>query len=83
MSKKSKTQTATIPTPGVIAAGESYTLDEFLQRVGWGERAWRSARRNGLLVRSAGGRRYITGSDFHEYLRKSAAPTETPPHEEA
>jgi hypothetical protein len=54
----------------VIRDGEAYLLDEFRARVGWGVAAWRTARRNGLQSYKAGGRTYVAGADFIEWLTK-------------
>lgn len=45
-----------------------YRLDDFQKLTGLGRSAMRTARRNGLKVRRTGGRAYVLGRDFIEYL---------------
>jgi hypothetical protein len=58
--------------PGVIRVDELYTLDEFRSRTGLGEQWLRTARRSGLRVLYLGGRAFIRGRDFVDFLEKSA-----------
>lgn len=55
-------------TPAVIEPGHLYGLDEAKRRMRWSATAFRTARRNGLRVRYAGGRGYVRGSDLIEYI---------------
>jgi hypothetical protein len=61
-----------------IVVGEIYTADEFLRRVGWKNAAFTAARKAGLKCVVAGGRRWVRGSWFAEYLEMLAA-TNRPP----
>lgn len=47
-----------------------YVLDEFKAVMKWGDRAMRSARRDGLKVRYVGGRAYVLGEDVIEWIRQ-------------
>jgi hypothetical protein len=58
-----------IAPAGPICADESYGLDDFLSRVGWRRSALRKAKRNGLRVAKAGGRTFVLGAWFHEFLK--------------
>ena len=49
--------------PGVI-----YALPLFKQITGFGTHAMRTARRQGLKVRRLGGRVFVMGSDFLDYV---------------
>jgi hypothetical protein len=49
-----------------------YPLAELEQRSGLGKAAMRTARGNGLSVLYTGGRAFVYGRDFHEYVRKNA-----------
>ncbi len=51
-----------------IEAGATYPLPIFQQRSGLGKDAMRAARRNGLKVIRLGGRAFVRGSDFSEFL---------------
>jgi hypothetical protein len=55
---------------GEIRPDTLYPLSVFQARVGWGERAMRQARRNGLIVRRLGVRSYVMGSDFLMYFNQ-------------
>jgi len=56
-----------------IVDGESYTLREFQRRTHLGNWALRTARRRGLKVCRVGGRAYISGRDWMDYLSEHAA----------
>ncbi len=58
----------TIEFPGVIDRDAVYTKPEFLRRVGWGEDAFRLAKRRGLKVRYLATRCFVAGQAFLEYL---------------
>ncbi len=45
-----------------------YRLDEFMKLVGWGRWAMRTARADGLKVIYRGGRGFVRGADFVEFL---------------
>ena len=57
---------------GVIRADESYTLEEFMRRVGKKIAGMRSARRAGLRVLREGKQTYVLGRDWIDYLLKTA-----------
>ncbi len=59
---------ATTAPPGLIEPGVSYRIDEFQKRTGLGRWALRTARRNGLTVRYAGGRAFVNGTDWIAYV---------------
>lgn len=48
-----------------------YTLDEAKSRTGWGNWAFRSARRRGLVVRKVGVRHYVSGKDLIAFIEQS------------
>lgn len=58
-------------TLGPIERGVVYPLGDFQTRVGWGRHAMRAARRRGLRVRYEGGRGFVRGDDFHDYLTRA------------
>ena len=58
---------------GATRPGEIYTRQEFLQRIGWKDAAFRTARRAGLRVSYAGGKCFVRADDWAEYLERSAA----------
>lgn len=60
---------ATIKT-GEIRSDSLYTLDEVKHRLGLGQSAFRTARRNGLVIRRIGRRGYVLGKDLIEYVTK-------------
>lgn len=60
--------TATKAAPSSIEADVLYHLEEFKSRLGWSHHAMRTARRSGLKVRYVGGRAYVMGRDFFDYL---------------
>lgn len=51
-----------------IESGCTYPLDEFARRSGLGRHALREARRKGLKVKRLGGRAYVRGDDFDEFI---------------
>ena len=55
-------------SPGVIAVGELYRLDEARNRLGWSESALRAAKRRGLRLLVCGKRRYVTGDEILRFL---------------
>lgn len=54
---------------GSIRADEALTLAEFRRRTKLGDWALRTLRRQGLRVVTAGGRRFVLGEDFLQFLR--------------
>lgn len=57
------------PSPSApILDSEAYSLDEFLRRVGWKRGALMQARREGLRVAMAGGRVYVRGQAWLDFL---------------
>lgn len=54
--------------PGVICPDELYHLEEAKERLRWNLTAMRTARRNGLKIRYAGGRGYLLGADILAYI---------------
>lgn len=59
------------PRLGIIRAGESYPLSIFSRLAGLGPAALRSARRQGLRVCQGGGRRWVLGRDWIDYLDRT------------
>ena len=55
-----------------IRADEAYDQAEFCRRVGWGRAALTQARRAGLKAVLCGGRLYVRGSWFLEFLDRLA-----------
>lgn len=64
--------TATQSAPGAIEPGTLYRLEDFRARVGWGQFAMRTARRNGLRVIYTAGRAYVRGDDALAYFDRIA-----------
>lgn len=56
--------------PGEIRPEVLYRLDEIKRRSGLGAWAFRQARRNGLNVLYLGGRAFVFGQDFIDYVRR-------------
>lgn len=56
------------PALGPIEPHILYPLPELQARAGLGNAAMRTARRAGLKVKYAGGRGYVLGLDFIEYV---------------
>lgn len=57
---------------GIIHPDEWYTLAEAQARLGWGDWAMRSARRNGLRVTKIHNRSFVSGRDIIEYIDGAA-----------
>lgn len=55
--------------PGVISAGELYTLPELKRRLRLNESALRTARRRGLPVYRVNGRGFVFGRDWIDYVK--------------
>lgn len=55
---------------GTIRPDVLYRLDEIKRRSGLGSWAFRQARKNGLAVLYVGGRAFVFGQDFIEYVRR-------------
>lgn len=51
-----------------IKRGEIYLKDLLCGRAGWGNHAFRAARRAGLKTIRVHGRCYISGDAFHDYV---------------
>ena len=51
-----------------IDDSKTYALPSFMQHVGWGRHAMRQARLQGLRVVKMGGRIFVRGRDFSEFL---------------
>ena len=67
------TKTPTFPdVPGVIVADELYTLQEFQRRMRLGAAATRQARRQGLILRKIGRRKYLLGRDILDWLESTS-----------
>lgn len=64
---------AATASPGVIEPGVLYSLAEFQSRTGLKRFALRTARKNGLQVRYTGGRAFVNGTDWIEYVAKQSA----------
>lgn len=56
---------------GEIRADGIYTLHELQQRMGLGQAALRTARRNGLPIKRIGRRGYVLGRDLIEYVDRA------------
>jgi hypothetical protein len=54
--------------PVAIRRGEVYPQAEFCKVMGWGRRAFVSARRSGLPVRKASFRLYVSGDEAIDWL---------------
>jgi len=61
---KKTAETATEP----IIQNATYTLTNFQRITGFGRHALRTAKKQGLVVKYAGGRAFVSGNDFIEYL---------------
>lgn len=59
---------------GAISAAEAYGMAEFKKRTGWAEHAIRSAKKKGLRVVHVGGRSFVRGADFIDFLASQTAP---------
>jgi len=59
-------------TTDAISADQLYTLEQFKRVSGLGVHALRVARRSGLTVKRCGGRGYVLGRDFIEFLEAKA-----------
>ena len=55
-----------------IDDAKTYPMATFLRAVGWGRHALREARKRGLRVVRVGGRCYVRGRDFSEFLASIA-----------
>lgn len=66
------------PRLGTIQANAAYPLPVFSRLTGMKATALRSARRAGLRVCDAGGRRWIIGSDWLAYLDRINPPAAPP-----
>lgn len=64
---------ATIVNGETITADETYTLEEFQRRARLGRHAFRRARDAGLKIVRTGGRVFVRGSAWIEYLAKLEA----------
>jgi hypothetical protein len=60
-----------VTTDRTIRAGEVYGKDEFLERSGIRQHAFRMAKRNGLRTVPIHGRVFIRGEDWLAYLDKA------------
>ena len=45
-----------------------YAIEHLKQIMGWSSHAWRTAKRTGLRVRTAGKRKYVIGRDVISWL---------------
>lgn len=54
---------------GIVNDSESFTLDAFCDRIGCTRSALTEMRKRGLVVRSNGGKRVISGKDYNDYVR--------------
>lgn len=69
------TKTATRAV-GVIRADEIYTLAEFAARARLGRYALRQAKRAGLKIITVGGKSFVRGADFFEWLADKSGDTD-------
>jgi len=60
-------------TPGVVSAGECYTVAEFRARTGLRDFAYRQVRKAGLRVIPVGRKRYVRADDWLDFLNKVAS----------
>ena len=58
------------PTLGPVEPEILYPLSDLQARTGLGAAALRTARRAGLKVRYTGGRGYVKGADFIDYVEQ-------------
>jgi hypothetical protein len=58
---------------GVICCDSVYTIREFSLRAKMGRYAFRKARAAGLRVIECGGKSYILGADFLDFLKRQGA----------
>lgn len=65
---------AVVP-PCVIEGRVLYGIEELKLRLRWSKHAMRTARKNGLRIRYAGGRGYVLGCDLLDYFDKHAKDT--------
>ena len=63
--------TATQTEVGTIQADELYTIGELKRRLGWGDHAWRTARREGIPVRRIGKKGYISGRSVISWIEEA------------
>jgi len=57
-------------TPGVIDAGQLYTMAEAGKRLRWAEHAWRQARAAGLRVVRFGRIKYVRGQELLRFFEE-------------
>jgi hypothetical protein len=69
------TATLVRPGPGPIVPSVLYPLDLLKAKSGLGAAALRTARRTGLKVRYAGGRGFIMGRDFIQWVEQNGKET--------
>ena len=55
----------------MIERGTVYTLEEFRHRTKLGEWALRQMKKKGFLVHGAGGRKFVVGDDFIDFLQRT------------
>ncbi|HWL07144.1 MAG TPA: hypothetical protein VNQ76_01910 [Planctomicrobium sp.] len=60
--------TPTPSPPGLIDRNAIYTASEFCRRMGIGNHAWRSLKRQGLPVTRLAKRAYVRGDQFFDWL---------------
>lgn len=58
---------------GPIQAGTTYPMQLFMRRSGLGRYALTQMRQRGLKVIRSGGRAFVRGEDFNEFLSRVAA----------
>ena len=63
--------TTPVYTGSEVAPDVLYTLGEAKRRLGWGNHAMRTARRQGLEVKYVAGRAYVLGCDLIEHILKN------------
>jgi hypothetical protein len=59
-----------------IVPGAAYPIPLFKRKTGIGDWGFRTARKEGLPIRRAGGKPFVLGSDFLEYLARQSDATE-------
>lgn len=66
----------TNPNPSLepIKPDVFYSRQQIMDLLGWGPRAWRSAKNKGLAVANHASRDYVEGAELIRYLRSLATP---------
>ena len=57
-----------MPADSEIRSDAAYAQQDFLDRVGLGRAAFRTARKDGLISHGVGNKKFILGSDWLKFL---------------